>query len=75
MPMEVAMRIRALTLALAGVVTASGCAAMREDPYRTPSYYATLDAEVIAYVESRAARHGTDVVWVNPPRKKAEERR
>lgn len=68
------MRMRFLTLALAGATlsVASGCASLPSDGRGVETHRSKWDTEVIAYVENHAKREGTRVVWVNPPRKKAE---
>jgi hypothetical protein len=68
------MRIRFLTLALVGatLTAASGCASLPADGRGVAAHRSKWDTEVIAYVENHAKREGTRVVWVNPPRKKAE---
>lgn len=68
------MRSRTLGLIVgAALLGTGGCASLPSDGKGVSTYRQKLDTEVIAYVESVAAREGSRVFWVNPPRKKADD--
>lgn len=54
----------ALLLALCG-----GCASQGGMKDQPSTYRAGLDSEVMAAVENQAGSSGTQVYWINPPRK------
>ena len=68
----------ALIVAVLGIASAAGCASMRGEsgyvaPQGTPSLQDRVEA-YIAAVEQIAQRRGIEVVWINPPTKRAPAR-
>lgn len=51
------------------LVLLSACGTLPAERDEPSSYRRSLDTEMIAVVESTATRTGTEVYWVNPPRK------
>jgi len=59
-------------LGVALLLALPACSSMPDK--RAPSTYkSTLDSEVMAAVESGAMREGTQVYWINPPRKSKKD--
>ena len=59
----------ALGVMLAGL---PGCGTLPTEKNVPSSYRQTLDTEVMAAVESKAQASGTEVYWINPPRKRKD---
>lgn len=45
------------------------CSSLPTERNAPSTYRETLDTEVMAVVETTATRSGTEVYWINPPRK------
>jgi hypothetical protein len=57
----------------AALLALTGCGSLPTARDAPSSYRQTLNTELIAVVESTATRTGTEVYWVNPPRKQKKE--
>jgi hypothetical protein len=71
--MNASLRMAVLSLSVLGL---AACAGTEVRPaYTEPKEPSIMDADeaYIAYVERVAKRRGTEVVWVNTPRKSAEQ--
>lgn len=60
--------MKRILLLLATTVLATGCAALGSGP-ATPE--SDVDTAYVAAIESAAKRFGTQIIWVNYPRKRA----
>ena len=71
--MKTLLRITSLSL---GLLLLVGCASTQKTTYRDAPQqevvgYSGHDARYMSIVEGMARQRGIQVVWVNPPRKKA----
>lgn len=72
--MRHANRMKPASFLAAGALLAlSGCSSLPAERDAPSSYRSSLDSEVIAVVESKAALSGTEVYWINPPRKSKKD--
>lgn len=62
-----------MTIAGAAALLALPACSSMPDKHAPSTYKATLDSEVMAVVESNATRSGTEVYWINPPRKSKKD--
>lgn len=62
-----------VALGAVALLVLSGCSSLPEARDAPSSYRESLDSEVMAVVESAAVRSGTEVYWVNPPRKSRKD--
>lgn len=63
--------MKRILLLLAATTLAAGCAAIGSGPAADNG----IDTAYVAAVESAARRFGTQVIWVNYPRKRADSTR
>ena len=59
----------ALLASTVALLALPACSSLPTERNAPSSYRETLDSEVMAVVESTASRSGTEVYWINPPRK------
>ena len=59
----------ALLVGAIALLALPACSSLPTERNAPSSYRETLDSEVMAAVESTATRSGTEVYWINPPRK------
>jgi hypothetical protein len=69
------MRIvkKSLIAAAALALALPACSSLPAERTEPSTYRSTLDAEVIQLVETKAAMEGTQVYWINPPRKSKKD--
>lgn len=60
----------ALLAASAALLSLAGCGTLPTERNAPSSYRESLETDVMALVENSAARSGTQVYWINPPRRK-----
>jgi len=60
-------------LAAIALLALPACSTLPTERNAPSSYRESLDTEVMAVVETTAARSGTEVYWINPPRKSKKD--
>jgi hypothetical protein len=59
----------ALLVGATALLALPACSSLPAERDVPSTYRETLDTEVMAVVETTATRSGTEVYWINPPRK------